>query len=56
MKIIFEDGREIETDNPVRELTNVILNRTMAYDNNRVHERQIQQSRRQRQYIWGWCH
>lgn len=35
MKIIFEDGAEIETDNPVRELTNVILNRTMAYDNNR---------------------
>lgn len=35
MKIIFEDGREVETENPVRELTNVILNRTMRYDDNK---------------------
>lgn len=35
MKIIFEDGREVETENPVRELTNVIFNRTMKYDDNK---------------------
>lgn len=35
MKIIFEDGTVIETENPVRVLTDVIFNRTLAYDNNR---------------------
>ena len=34
MKIIFEDGREVESENPIRELTNVILNRTMRYNDN----------------------
>lgn len=35
MKIIFEDGTMIETEDPARKLIDMILNRTLAYKNNR---------------------